>query len=553
MPLLLVGVFARDLWKPDEPRETALAARMARAGSSWSVPSLGGVPFTEKPPLYYWLAALSARAFGPSIRAIRGPNLLWALAGILATGALACAAAGGTHAERRLAGLAAAVAMGTSQLTLQIEVWTATDVAVVAATAASLLALWRGLTGESGREKLAWYALMHLFLGAGVLAKNLFAWVVPGLALLVFVAWERRWRELLRWELWAGASVQAVLVLPWVMAVASRPDGSACLRSFFYDNLLGRFLPLAGSPYAGGHRGWLGKYLTELPVYLLPWTFLACAAVAMAWRESRAAVRGPDSRRERAGWRFAVAVVGPAFFLLSMSTTQRSIYLGPLMPGFTVLLGLWAPRAIARPSRLDRAAVALTWWVFVPVCLLLPAAVFVARRWALHDPTPGMLGAGSVLCLLGALAAAVRRVKSGAAPLPLADLATAAASLVVGGVLALAVASPPMNSAQDLAPVVRELAAKARGHGAVLFEPDETIIAAADYFAHLTPEAADSERELAVRLAASPDAIVLARGGQWHGRRADIDAVAARDGLMEVGRVVQPWGGRTYLLLARRR
>jgi 4-amino-4-deoxy-L-arabinose transferase-like glycosyltransferase len=60
---LAVGIRARTLWPPDEQREAEIAREMA-AGSSWIVPHLAGRPFVEKPPLYYWISAVSMKTLG---------------------------------------------------------------------------------------------------------------------------------------------------------------------------------------------------------------------------------------------------------------------------------------------------------------------------------------------------------------------------------------------------------------------------------------------------------------------------------------------------------
>jgi 4-amino-4-deoxy-L-arabinose transferase len=280
---LAFGIFDRGLWKPDEPREAAIAGRMARPGADMAVPHLGESPFCEKPPLYYWVAAGSIRLLGLGPVAVRLPNLAYALAGALLVGLLANAAAG------RVAALAAGLLMGTLYLAYRIEIWIATDALLMASVAGALFACYRGLMARRGWPKLGWYSLMHLFLAVGFLTKNVVAWIVPGLALLAFIAWERRWRELLAWELYAGFALQLAAALPWVLAVAAEPNGASYLRAFFVNNLFGRFAPLEGVGYSESHRGWLGKYLVELPIYVLPWTFVMIAAVVKAWRACRAA------------------------------------------------------------------------------------------------------------------------------------------------------------------------------------------------------------------------------------------------------------------------
>ena len=82
---------------------------------------------------------------------------------------------------------------------------------------------------------------MHLGLAAGFLSKSAAGWMVPVLALLTLIVWERRWRELLRWELYAGVVLECALILTWVWFVYAGDDGPAHLKIFFWNNLVGRF------------------------------------------------------------------------------------------------------------------------------------------------------------------------------------------------------------------------------------------------------------------------------------------------------------------------
>ena len=59
---ILPGLLGRAPWHPDELFLTTIVAAMARDGLSWS-PYLLGEPFLDYPPLYLWLAALSAKLF----------------------------------------------------------------------------------------------------------------------------------------------------------------------------------------------------------------------------------------------------------------------------------------------------------------------------------------------------------------------------------------------------------------------------------------------------------------------------------------------------------
>jgi len=59
------GIFQHGLWTPDEPREAEIGREMLDSGLS-AVPTLGGAPFVEKPPLFPWILAGSYSVFGVS-------------------------------------------------------------------------------------------------------------------------------------------------------------------------------------------------------------------------------------------------------------------------------------------------------------------------------------------------------------------------------------------------------------------------------------------------------------------------------------------------------
>lgn len=60
----LTGLVGHDPWKPDEATSFGVIYSMLQSGD-WLVPSLVGEPYLDKPPLYYWTAALSAKLFAP--------------------------------------------------------------------------------------------------------------------------------------------------------------------------------------------------------------------------------------------------------------------------------------------------------------------------------------------------------------------------------------------------------------------------------------------------------------------------------------------------------
>lgn len=474
-PMWLIGTLDRGAWTPDEPREADIGWRMSTQ-SHWVLPQLAGQPFLEKPPLSYWMSAESMRLFGPSVRAARVPNLLYAAVTALAIGAL------GFAMDGVAAAIVAALVAGTAITAFRVTMWLAPDSCLLAGSAVSLLGAYLGYTAAAGRRKLYGYLLMHAGAAVGFMAKSAPGWLVPGLALLALIAWERRWSELGRPELYAGLLLQAIVIGPWIVAVAHTAQGTESLRILFWYNLAGRFAHVAAPPaflYSTGHRNSPGKYLIELPVYLLPWTALAGAA---AWR-ARRWVRVRD--RCGTAWRFAIAASLPFLLLLSLAATARDIYAAPALLGVSLLIAL----EVAEAQRLGerdgllwtRRLVAALACLFAAALLVFGAAAAMSHRG--DHPLPVAAGEyfGAAALLLVAVWHALRwaaRAQHQGQVLrgfQLTYTAYAAVFCITSLVL-----FPAVDRWQDLPLLASHIYADTGHARLALLNPDETTIAMLD-------------------------------------------------------------------------
>ncbi len=73
------GLGSLDLLDPDQGMWGAIAQEMVQGGD-WITPHFNGVRHLEKPPLYFWLTALTLSLFGSSERVVRVGSALPALA-----------------------------------------------------------------------------------------------------------------------------------------------------------------------------------------------------------------------------------------------------------------------------------------------------------------------------------------------------------------------------------------------------------------------------------------------------------------------------------------
>jgi len=469
-----------------------------------AVPLLAGEAFCEKPPLAYWVAGASIRAFGSGAWAARLPNLFYALIAALGVGLLARRSVG------REAGPAAAAALATFLLSYQVLVWLATDAPLLAAVSVALYGAYAGFYAERTADRLRGYTVMHAALAVGFLSKSAVAWMVPALAIPILVLWERRWRELARWELYAGLVLQGAVILAWVWAVYRGPDGLEHLKVFFWNNLAGRFAQVDAPQelqYAAGHRNSPGKYLIELPMYLWPWTLLVAAALLRAWRALRAPLAGAAA--ELRPVRFALAAALPSLALLSMAATARNIYLAPALPGFALLLGWWT----TLESR-DRWEVwALRGTAYLMLAAILVFAAVGSVLFASSAPRGSL-----AIAALGLAAAALLAIGAESAARH-AQIRRAQLALLLAYCVLLSVPAWPLyheaDAWQDLPSVARAIESDGRGRPLILMAPDETTQAIIDMYARTDAELVRGPLDTAAltalreRLAREPDALIV--------------------------------------------
>lgn len=553
-----VGMFGRGYWTPDEPREADIAWRMSWQADK-AVPLLAGEPFCEKPPLAYWLAAVPISLFGEQAWSARLPNLLYALITALGVGLLASRSAG------RFAGLVAAAAVSTFLLSYQVAIWLATDAPLLASVSIALLGAYTGYYATQSKERLRGYLLMHAALAFGFLSKSAVAWMVPALAILSLSIWERRWRELFRWELYAGLLIQAAIILTWVGFVYRGADGAEHLKVFFWNNLVGRFAAVDAPPdlqYAAAHRNSPGKYLIELPLYLFPWTLLVLAAARRAWRQRQTA------RHENRTLRFAIAASVPPLVVLSLAATARNIYFAPALPGMAMLIAWWGREIAAGPDPWDVRALRAT-----AALLLLGVAAFAAALTLVGADSWGSIPRHGVFVAIsgaGLLMAAFFSARAWAVAGRQAvhcqwALLLAYCALLIGPA---SQAYRPVDTWQNLAKIGRAVEHGAAGSRLILVAPDETTRAFIDMYARTSVDriagplnAAGIEGVRAAAAAAMPDSLFLVQlpkqpppGLPWRGRPPEpaLPAWIAAANLMPIDIYSVPYGRRYALLQVRR-
>jgi hypothetical protein len=308
--------------------------------------------------------------------------------------------------------------------------------------------------------------------------------------------------------------------------------------------------------YANGHLNSPGKYLLELPLYLLPWTALALTALLRSLKHLR------EAGATGTAWRLALGAIVPATILLSFAATARGVYYAPPMLGFALMIGLEFGQAARLGETAGGIAFALTRILTALLALIVGSlAVILSFAPAVRDTGHVLLG---LIALMAALYAIHRALRArGTRERALRDLML---SVCVALVL---VATPlwlNLNPLVSLERSAEQIKTAAGGHPLVLLEPDETTIAMAELYLGHRP--VTTAAEVSNGADADPNVRYLWlvsdryrwKAAQWwaalgysaHASTSPpVAPPGALSGLVEETVIERP-GGRRYALLVRR-
>lgn len=310
----------RKLQHPDEGRYAEIAREMAVTGD-FVTPRLDGLEYFEKPPLQYWLTALSFKAFEVDEWTVRLPG---AVAGFATVVAVACT---GAVIVSPVAGLYAGLVLAGSLWPFGISHLVTLDALLMFWLALALCAFLRAqhARGSPGTAR-GWMLLAYAATAGGVLTKGLVALLIPFATLVVYSVVMRDrapWKGL---HLTAGLALIVALTAPWFVLVSLRHPEFA--RFFFIHEHFERFLTTEH------HRVGAWWYFVPMAIAgLLPWTGLFFWRLRRAWRDAILDSRG-------FAWaRFCLVYAGFVLVFFSLSGSKLPSYILPMFPPAALVLG----------------------------------------------------------------------------------------------------------------------------------------------------------------------------------------------------------------------
>lgn len=349
LTVLLVRLGTLGLYPIMDTSEARYAeiARKMLVSNDWITPMFDhGVPFWGKPPLSFWLQALSMRLLGINEFASRFSSWLLHAASCLLIVQFAAR-------ERSLpVGLTAAIIYSTCALGFFASGAVLTDGALAFALLLAHLGLWRGLA----HADRGWALLGFFGLGLGLLAKGPLALVLIALPAALWLALTGHWRRLLCLPWLPGIALMSAVALPWYWLAEQKTPGF--LEYFIVGEHFSRYVisRWQGDLYGSAHAEPLAMIWVHLLGALVPWALFL--PLLVKWRASL------PGQREYFIFVLTWAISTPLFFTLS--TNILWTYVLPALPAWALLLAEVICRKV-RTSVITIVALALP----VASCALL--------------------------------------------------------------------------------------------------------------------------------------------------------------------------------------
>ena len=333
----------------------AQGAREILDSGNWGYPTIGGLPWLEKPPLPWWLVAALGHCIGEVNETVaRLPSALAAIGLVVGVALLA------TRHYGPSIGLLAGAVQATTAWTVMRGRLAEADVLLACLVTWAIVAFDRilanaaastvGNSGDSTERWRRWRWTFLVLLGATALVKGIGFGAVLILAVVAgMLLWQRDLVPFRRLRFPAGWALAAVIALSWpLFMVARHGRGALSLWTMHVSDRLIRHQgpgPFAGEPWWEYGLGLLGQ--------ALPWTPLALAGAW--WSLGRALKRGRDPKcsvsmqipavvvaGDRLLWVWAVIPLG----LLALAPVKNAHYaISAQIPW-----SIWAALALSRLS-----------------------------------------------------------------------------------------------------------------------------------------------------------------------------------------------------------
>lgn len=322
---LIVGIFfgatlgRYPLAAPDGARYAEIPREMVVTGD-YLTPRLNGVKYFEKPPLFYWLQALSIKKLGANEMAASLANAFMALGCVLLVYLT------GRKLYGRMTGIISSFVFATSALVFALTRVVTLDVTLTFFITGSLCSFLLANQLPFGIKRNLWLLTMYIFAAGAVMSKGLVGIIFLGLILAIWLTIFGKWRELKTYNLISGGIIFLLLTLPWhILVQLKNPE---FFSFYFFEQHFLRYFTL----YAGRSQKWWFLPAVSL-VGLYPWVTFLPQTVFYNFPKKISAIKNHPATV------FLFIWIAAIYVFYTFSHSQLIPYIFPIFPPLAILTG----------------------------------------------------------------------------------------------------------------------------------------------------------------------------------------------------------------------
>lgn len=286
----------------------------------WINLSIAGDAYGQKPPMLFWVGALSYSIFGFSVIAYKIAVMLLSLIGLYSVFRL------GSLMYNKKAGRLAVVFWGTSLAFLHFNNDIHTDTLLASFV---VFAVWQFMAFLRLR-KWHHFLLGSVGVGLSMLTKGPVGMLIPSAVIGAEMLIQRQWKDFFSWRWLLALAVVAVIISPAMIGLLNQ-FGIEGLKFYFWTNNVGRV--------TGSYKGTSADYTFYLHTslyLLLPWSVFMLIAL---FKEIQQAFRSKLRKTEA---NFSI-LAGIIFFvaILSVAKQQNPHYILSAVPFIFIITAKW--------------------------------------------------------------------------------------------------------------------------------------------------------------------------------------------------------------------
>ncbi|MFT6834888.1 MAG: 4-amino-4-deoxy-L-arabinose transferase-like glycosyltransferase [Francisellaceae bacterium] len=317
----IIFLGCRNLSIPDEGRYPEIAREMLTSGN-WVTPTINGVPFLDKPIMYYWIEALSLKVFGINAWGARMPMATFGFIGVILSYVFA------RKFYNRKVGLLTAAILACSPLYFLSAHYANLDLEVANFLWVSALLMLLGIQYPYPSNKRRYFLYGAYIFGAlAFLTKGLMGFAFPAMAIGIWILLLNRWKILKEMYLFSGAVLFVIIITPWLLLAQSQ--NPQFLYYFFYYQQVLRFI---GNNFHVSKIMGPWFYFLIMLIGMLPWSIYFIAkfkkGADLLWK----------NRFKDTVSLFMLIWSLSIFIFFSIPHTKLAGYILPILPTLAILM-----------------------------------------------------------------------------------------------------------------------------------------------------------------------------------------------------------------------